>query len=103
MAERNERKARKLYDCIDAHDFYYNRVDVACRSRMNIPFFLKNSALDGQFLAAAEAAGLMHLKGHSLSGGMRASIYNAMPEEGVDTLIAFMEAFAHKMRDHTHV
>lgn len=103
MAERNQRKARKLYDFIDAHDFYHNPVDLSCRSRMNIPFSLQDNMLDGQFLAAAEAAGLMNLKGHILSGGMRASLYNAMPEEGVDALITFMASFACQIRGSTHV
>ncbi|MDF3054282.1 MAG: phosphoserine aminotransferase [Gammaproteobacteria bacterium] len=96
MAEHNQRKARKLYNFIDAHSFYHNRVAPACRSWMNIPFILQDNQLDGQFLAEAEANGLTNLKGHILAGGMRASIYNAMPEEGVDTLISFMKAFADK-------
>lgn len=93
MAERNARKANKLYAAIDASDFYSNPVDPACRSWMNVPFRLADPELDGVFLAEAEAAGLMNLKGHRLAGGMRASIYNAMPESGVDALIGFMSDF----------
>jgi phosphoserine aminotransferase len=93
MAERNERKAAKLYAAIDSSSFYSNPVDRKCRSWMNIPFVLHDAALDAVFLKDAEAAGLKNLKGHRSVGGMRASIYNAMPEEGVDTLIEFMGEF----------
>ena len=93
MAERNHIKARKLYSAIDASDFYANPVDVNCRSWMNVPFTLADPELDKTFLAEADAAGLANLKGHRLVGGMRASIYNAMPEAGVDALIAFMRDF----------
>ena len=93
MAERNARKAHKLYAAIDASDFYSNPVDPACRSWMNVPFSLADPELDGVFLAEAEAARLMNLKGHRLAGGMRASIYNAVPESGVDALIDFMSDF----------
>lgn len=93
MAEINERKARKLYDAIDASAFYSNPVDPQCRSWMNVPFVLADSSLDGTFLEEAEAAGLTTLKGHRSVGGMRASIYNAMPEEGVDRLVEFMADF----------
>lgn len=96
MAERNQRKAMKLYRFIDGHEFYSNHVDPNCRSWMNVPFSLKNDALDGKFLSEAETVGLMNLKGHRLVGGMRASIYNAMPEVGVDALIEFMSQFASK-------
>ena len=89
----NKRKAEKLYAAIDASDFYSNPVDVPCRSRMNVPFLLANTELDGLFLEEAAKAGLSTLKGHRSVGGMRASIYNAMPEEGVDALIAFMQDF----------
>lgn len=94
MEARNLEKASFLYDYIDASDFYSNRVALNCRSRMNIPFQLKDSALDAAFLAESKAAGLMALKGHRIVGGMRASIYNAMPLEGIKTLVAFMERFA---------
>jgi phosphoserine aminotransferase len=93
LAERNRRKADKLYSAIDASGFYSNPVRVDCRSWMNVPFTLADSALDKRFLEQSNAAGLTNLKGHRLVGGMRASIYNAMPEAGVDALISFMEEF----------
>ena len=94
IEEVNVRKAQKLYDYIDnSNGFYTNPVEVSARSRMNVPFILKNSDLDGQFLAESHAKGLHALKGHRSVGGMRASIYNAMPESGVDALINFMDAF----------
>ena len=93
MGERNRRKAQRLYDAIDASPFYANPVDPACRSWMNVPFTLANAGLDSTFLAEAEEAGLTTLKGHRSVGGMRASIYNAMPDEGVDRLIEFMGEF----------
>lgn len=96
MAEINERKARKLYAAIDASDFYDNPVEPASRSWMNVPFTLADERLDGVFLEEAAAAGLQSLKGHRSVGGMRASIYNAMPEAGVDALIAFMADFARR-------
>ncbi len=93
MAEINKRKADKLYAAIDNSDFYSNPVDLNCRSWMNVPFILATPDLDGKFLEQAKAAGLVTLKGHRSVGGMRASIYNAMPEEGVDALITFMRDF----------
>lgn len=93
MAELNERKAAKLYAAIDSSDFYGNPVHADCRSWMNVPFVLRDAGLDPKFLAEAEGAGLKNLKGHRSVGGMRASIYNAMPEEGVDALIDFMQEF----------
>lgn len=90
----NIAKAKLLYDFLDSNDFYENRVDPACRSRMNVPFFLKDEALNEAFLAAAKAAGLVQLKGHKSVGGMRASIYNAMPLAGVQALVDFMRDFA---------
>ena len=93
MAEINERKARKLYDAIDASGFYSNPVARDARSWMNVPFVLADPDLDAEFLAQAEAADLTNLKGHCSVGGMRASIYNAMPEAGVDALIQFMHDF----------
>jgi phosphoserine aminotransferase len=93
MAEVNKRKADKLYAAIDDSAFYANPVAVECRSWMNVPFTLANSELDATFLAEAKEAGLITLKGHRSVGGMRASIYNAMPEEGVDALVAFMAEF----------
>jgi phosphoserine aminotransferase len=94
MAQINQRKAQKLYAAIDNNDFYANPVNLRNRSWMNVPFTLKNADLDPSFLSEAKAAGLVTLKGHRSVGGMRASIYNAMPEEGVDTLIDFMGDFA---------
>ena len=93
MAEINRRKAQKLYDAVDASPFYSNPVDPQCRSRMNVPFVLADSSLDATFLEEAEQWGLTTLKGHRSVGGMRASIYNAMPEAGVDRLIEFMADF----------
>lgn len=93
MAAVNERKASKLYAAIDTSDFYSNPVAADCRSRMNVPFILADSALDSVFLEESKAAGLTNLKGHRSVGGMRASIYNAVTEEAVDALIAFMTAF----------
>jgi phosphoserine aminotransferase len=92
-AEINERKAANLYRAIDDSDFYSNPVQADCRSWMNVPFFLRDSGLDRKFLVQAESAGLKNLKGHRSVGGMRASIYNAMPEEGVDALLDFMQEF----------
>jgi phosphoserine aminotransferase len=93
MGERNRRKAEALYAAIDQSAFYANPVDHACRSWMNVPFTLKNPELDKTFLKEAEAAGLKTLQGHRSVGGMRASLYNAMPEEGVKALIGFMHTF----------
>lgn len=93
MAEINKRKSDKLYAAIDESDFYANPVDPECRSWMNVPFTLADSGLDAAFLEEAGANGLTTLKGHRSVGGMRASIYNAMPEEGVDALIEFMADF----------
>ena len=90
----NKRKAEKLYKTIDDSAFYSNPVAVNNRSWMNVPFILANADLDAAFIEQAAAKGLVTLKGHRSVGGMRASIYNAMPEEGVDALIAFMQAFA---------
>ncbi len=93
MAEINKRKADKLYAAIDDSSFYANPVDKSCRSLMNVPFTLADAELDKTFLEEAQAAGLSTLKGHRSVGGMRASIYNAMPEAGVDALIEFMKDF----------
>jgi phosphoserine aminotransferase len=93
MAVRNQRKAAKLYAAIDGSQMYANPVDPACRSWMNVPFTLADASLDKAFLAEADAAGLANLKGHRLVGGMRASLYNAMPEAGIDALIEFMRDF----------
>lgn len=93
MEARNLAKARLLYDCIDGSQLYVNRVDPACRSRMNIPFQLREERLNDAFLAQARARGLLQLKGHKSVGGMRASLYNAMPLEGVQALVDFMRDF----------
>jgi phosphoserine aminotransferase len=93
MAEINERKAAALYGAIDGSAFYANPVDPESRSLMNVPITLANPELDPVFLKEAGEAGLMTLKGHRSVGGMRASIYNAMPEEGVQALIDFMADF----------
>lgn len=90
----NTTKAKLLYDLLDSNDFYHCPVAEADRSRMNVPFTLKNPALDGAFLKSAESYGLIQLKGHRSVGGMRASIYNAMPVDGVKTLVSFMQEFA---------
>ncbi len=93
MAEVNERKAKKLYAAIDASDFYSAPVREDCRSWMNVPFVLADDALDKRFLEESKAAGFANLKGHRSVGGMRASIYNAVPEAAVDALIEFMKEF----------
>lgn len=89
----NRRKADKLYQAIDDSDFYANPIEPRFRSWMNVPFTLADDALNKPFLQQAEARGLINLKGHRSVGGMRASIYNAMPEAGVDALIDFMKEF----------
>ena len=93
MAEINKRKADKLYAAIDNSDFYKNPVDPVSRSWMNVPFTLPDPELDSLFLEGAKKAGMVTLKGHRSVGGMRASIYNAMPEAGIDALVAFMAEF----------
>jgi len=94
MGERNQRKAAMLYAAIDQSEFYGNPVDPPYRSWMNVPFTIKNPELEKPFLAEAKTAGLVSLAGHRSVGGMRASIYNAMPEAGVQALIEFMNDFA---------
>lgn len=93
IEQENIRKAQALYQYIDDSGFYQNRVHPEVRSRMNVPFFLSDESLNTEFLAQADAAGLLQLKGHKSVGGMRASIYNAMPFEGVQALITFMKEF----------
>jgi phosphoserine aminotransferase len=93
MAAINQRKAEALYQAIDGSDFYANPVAPESRSWMNVPFTLADASLDGKFIEEAGAVGLKTLKGHRSVGGMRASIYNAMPEAGVEALIAFMAEF----------
>ena len=89
----NAAKASALYQAIDSSGFYSNNIDPAWRSRMNVPFKLANESLNDAFLAQAKEAGLLALKGHKSVGGMRASIYNAMPLAGVQALVAFMQDF----------
>jgi phosphoserine aminotransferase len=89
----NIAKAKLLYDCLDASDFYASPVRREDRSRMNVPFKLRDESLDGAFLEGAKARGMIQLKGHRAVGGMRASIYNAMPIEGVRALVAYMQEF----------
>ncbi len=93
MAEISQRKSQKLYDAIDGSDFYNSPVPTEFRSWMNVPFTLANADLDASFLEQAAQHNLVTLKGHRSVGGMRASIYNAMPEEGVDALVSFMQEF----------
>jgi len=98
MEQANIAKSRLLYDYLDSSAFYNSPIDVENRSRMNVPFTLKDKSLDDAFLKQAQQQGLLQLKGHKLVGGMRASIYNAMPIEGVQALVAFMQDFE---RDNT--
>ena len=93
MEQRNIEKARLLYDFLDSSSLYVNKVDKDCRSRMNVPFFLRDESRNEAFLAGAKAANLLQLKGHKSVGGMRASIYNAMPLEGVQTLVSYLRDF----------
>ncbi|MBQ8512529.1 MAG: 3-phosphoserine/phosphohydroxythreonine transaminase [Clostridia bacterium] len=96
MKEMNEKKAALLYDYLDSQDYYIAPVKKECRSMMNVTFVTGNEDLDKKFAKEAAAAGLKNLKGHRSVGGMRASIYNAMPYEGVEALVAFMKDFAEK-------
>jgi len=96
MAELNQHKSETLYSYLDQSSFYKNDVPAQFRSHMNIPFQIVDETLHGSFVAQAEAAGLSSLKGHRSVGGMRASIYNAMPIEGVEALISFMKDFENK-------
>ena len=93
MQARNIAKAQLLYDCIDQSAFYVNKVAPHCRSRMNIPFFLQDESRNDAFLAGAKERGLLQLKGHKSVGGMRASLYNAMPLAGVQALVSYMQEF----------
>lgn len=94
IGERNARKAKLLYDYIDSQDFYNNPVAKKDRSIMNVPFTIANAELDADFLKGSVAAGMRGLKGHRAVGGMRASIYNALPESGVASLVEYMKEFA---------
>ncbi len=93
MGKLNQLKAQTLYNYVDQSDFYRNDVDTRYRSWMNVPFLLADERLNDKFVAEAETNGLLALKGHRMVGGMRASIYNAMPLEGVQTLVTFMREF----------
>ena len=93
MKERNEAKAKLLYDYLDASDLFSSTVNPKDRSIMNVPFITGDEDLDKKFIAEATAAGLANIKGHRSVGGMRASIYNAMPIEGVQALVDFMREF----------
>ncbi|WP_137920498.1 3-phosphoserine/phosphohydroxythreonine transaminase [Hydrogenophaga sp. 2FB] len=93
MEARNIAKATLLYGYIDQSALYFNKVAANCRSRMNVPFFLRDESRNQAFLTGAKAAGLLQLKGHKSVGGMRASIYNAMPLEGVQALVTYMRDF----------
>ena len=94
IKRKNERKASLLYDYLDSQSYYTAPVDKKCRSMMNVVFVTGDSALDKKFAKEAEAEGLYNLEGNTSVGGMRASIYNAMPYEGVERLVAFMSRFA---------
>ena len=98
METRNRNKADKLYGAIERSNFYRCPVAVEARSMMNVPFTLPDPSYDEVFLAAAEARGLLNLKGHRSVGGMRASLYNAVPEAAVDALIEFMNEFENDRR-----
>jgi phosphoserine aminotransferase len=93
IEQRNVAKAALLYSAIDRSQLYQNKVAGNCRSRMNVPFFLRDESLNDAFLAGAKAHGLLQLKGHKSVGGMRASLYNAMPIEGVQALVDYMHEF----------
>ncbi len=92
----NIEKAALLYEVIDNSSLYINHIDPTARSIMNVPFYLKSEALTEKFVSLAHAAGLTSLKGHRFVGGIRASIYNAMPIEGVKVLVHFMKQFEDK-------
>ena len=96
IEKRNIAKAKLLYDYLDSSSFFKSVVVKEDRSRMNVPFKLVNEALDGEFLKGAEKQGMVQLKGHRSVGGMRASIYNAMPVEGVQQLVSYMRDFEKK-------
>jgi phosphoserine aminotransferase len=93
LQARSQAKAQLLYNFIDQSQLYVNQVDLACRSLMNIPFLLRDEGRNDAFLAGAKARGLLQLKGHKSVGGMRASLYNAMPMAGVQTLVDYLREF----------
>ena len=92
----NRKKAEVLYECLDSSDFYLNKIEKNQRSIMNITFNLADENLNETFLKESKSKNLLNLKGHALVGGMRASIYNAMPLEGVEQLVQFMKEFETK-------
>lgn len=96
IAQKNAEKSAKLYDYLDSQSFYKNTISKQCRSRMNVIFQLPTPEFDATFVSAAADVGLIGLKGHKIAGGIRASIYNAMPLEGVEQLIVFMKDFVKK-------
>jgi phosphoserine aminotransferase len=96
VEKRNVEKAKLLYDFLDGSQFFRNPVAKEDRSRMNVPFTLKDAKLDEEFLKGAAKEGMVQLKGHRSVGGMRASIYNAMPIEGVQRLVEYMKQFENK-------
>ena len=96
MKEKNERKAKILYDYLDGSKMFRGTVEKEYRSLMNVPFVTGDDELNKKFIAESTEAGFVNLKGHRTVGGMRASIYNAMPEEGVSKLVQFMEDFEKK-------
>ncbi|MDG1753041.1 MAG: 3-phosphoserine/phosphohydroxythreonine transaminase, partial [Thalassotalea sp.] len=98
IAKVNQRKAQLIYDYVDQSSFYKNSIALEYRSRMNVPFWLKDESLNDEFLNQAQEQGLLALKGHRIVGGMRASIYNAMPIEGVEKLVDFMKKFEQENR-----
>ena len=98
MAERKARRAAKLYELLDSSRLYIPRAKEGSRSDMNITFRTPSAALDAQFVSGAAERGLMNLKGHKATGGIRASLYNAMPMEGVDALARYMREFE---KEHT--
>jgi phosphoserine aminotransferase len=93
IEQANIAKAKLIYQAIDASSLYHNPVELSCRSRMNVPFTLNKPELDESFIAEAKKQGIVSIKGHKMVGGMRASIYNAMPLEGVQALVSFMQDF----------
>ncbi|MFW5632780.1 MAG: aminotransferase class V-fold PLP-dependent enzyme, partial [Acetivibrio ethanolgignens] len=99
MKERNEEKAKILYDFLDESELFRGTVRKEDRSLMNVPFVTGREELDAKFVKEAKAAGFENLKGHRTVGGMRASIYNAMPKEGVEKLVAFMKKFEEENKE----
>ena len=98
VEQENREKARLLYDFLDASRAFYNWVDPACRSIVNVPFKLRDEQLQERFLQGATERGLLALRGHRSVGGMRASLYNAMPREGVEALVNYMRDFEREAR-----